>query len=233
MDVNKAVIARLKKEGKNFEILVDGDKAILFNEENSPVKLEDVLVTNDVFSDVKKGEHAPETDMQRLFKTTNKKEIARLIVKEGDIQLTTEHQNKIREEKRKRIIDIIHRNTVDSKTGLPHPITRIENAMKEAKVNVIFSKGAEAQVQDVIKLLRPLLPIKFEIRELSIVIPPNYLGGAFHILKSYGKILKEDYKNDGSLSAVLEIPGGMQEDLIDKLNSLTHGSVVVDILRVR
>lgn len=231
MDVNKAVIARLRKEGKNFEILVDGDKAIAFNEENSPIKLEDVLVTNDIFSDVKKGTHAPENEMQKLFKTTNNKEIARIIIKEGEVQITTEHQNKIREEKRKRIIDIIHRNAIDSQTGLPHPSQRIENAMKEAKVNVNFSKSAESQVQDVLKLLRPLIPIKFEIRELSIRISPQHLGGAFHIMKSYGKLVQEDYKNDGSLQAILEIPAGMQEELIDKLNSLTHGSVIVDIIK--
>lgn len=233
MDINKAVIARLKKEGRNFEILVDGDKAIAFNEENSKVNLDDVLVTNDIFSDVKKGEHASETDIKKLFGTQNKKEAARIIIKDGDIQITTEHQNKIREEKRKRIIDIIHRNTIDSKTGLPHPIQRIETAMKEAKVNIGYSKSAEAQVQDVIKLLRPLIPIKFETREILVRVQPQYIGGAFHILKTYGRMIKEDYGNDGSLNAVLEIPGGMQEELIDKLNSLTHGQAIVEIIRVK
>ena len=50
-------------------------------------------------------------------------------------------------------------------------------------------------------------------------------------MKAYGKVLQEDYKNDGSLQAVVEIPAGMQEELMDKLNSLTHGSVIVDILK--
>lgn len=231
MDIGKAVIARLKREGKNFEILVDGDKAIAFNDENSKIKIDEVLVTDNVFSDVKKGEHASETDFPKLFKTSNKKEIAGIIVKEGDIQITTEHQNKIREEKRKRIVDIIHRNAIDSQTGLPHHAQRIENAMKEPKVNVNYSKSAESQVQDVLKLLRPLIPIKFEMRELSIKIQPQHLGGAFHIMKSYGKLLQEDYMNDGSLNAIVEIPAGMQEELMDKLNNLTHGQVIVDIIK--
>ena len=231
MDVDKAVIARLKRTDKNFEILVDGDKAIQFNEENSPISIDDVLVTNNIFNDVKKGTHASEADMKKLFNTADKKEVAKIIVKEGDVQITTEHKNKIMDEKRKRIIDIIHRNAIDSKTGLPHPIQRIENAMNEAKINIQFSKSAESQVQDVLKLLRPLLPIKFEVRELSIKIQPQHLGGAFHIMKAYGKVLQEDYKNDGSLQAIVEIPAGMQEELMDKLNSLTHGSVIVDILK--
>ncbi|MBU0930013.1 MAG: ribosome assembly factor SBDS [Nanoarchaeota archaeon] len=230
MDVDKAVIARLKKEGKNFEILVDGDSAIKFNEENSSVSIDDVLVTDDIFSDVKKGTHASEADLKNLFKTINKKDVAKIIIKDGDIQITTEHKNKIIEEKRKRIINFIHRNAIDSKTGLPHPLQRIENAMNEAKVNVTYTKSVESQVQDVIKLLRPLIPIKFEVRELSIKIQPQFIGGAFHILKSFGKLLKEDYSNDGSLIAVLEIPAGIQEELFDKLNGLTHGQVIIDII---
>ena len=231
MDVDKAVIARLKRTDKNFEILVDGDKAIQFNEENSPISIDDVLVTNNIFNDVKKGTHASEADMKKLFNTADKKEVAKIIVKEGDVQITTEHKNKIMDEKRKRIIDIIHRNAIDSKTGLPHPIQRIENAMNEAKVNISYIKSAEAQVQDVLKLLRPLIPIKFEMRELSVKIQQQHLGGAFRILKSYGKLLKENYQNDGSLLAILEIPAGIQEELVDKLNNLTHGQTIIEIIK--
>lgn len=231
MDVDKAVIARLKRTDKNFEILVDGDKAIQFVEDSSSMNINDVLVTNAIFDDVKKGSHASEVDLKKLFNTIDKKEIAKIIVKEGDIQITTEHKNKIVEDKRKRIIDIIHRNAIDSKTGLPHPIQRIENAMNEAKVNISYIKSAEAQVQDVLKLLRPLIPIRFEIRELSIKIQPQHLGGAFRILKSYGKLLKENYQNDGSLLAILEIPAGIQEELVDKLNNLTHGQAMIEIIK--
>lgn len=230
MDIDKAVIARLKKKDKIFEILVDGTKAIKFIE-SADNKIEDVLVTNDIFSDVKNGTHASESDFKALFNTDNKKEIAKIILKEGDIQLTTEYKNKLIEEKRKRIVDIIHKNAIDSKTGLPHPTTRIENAMKEAKVNVSFIKSAETQVEDVIKLLRPLIPIKFEIRELSIKVPSQFLGGAFRTLKSYGKLIKEDYGNDGSLMAIIEIPAGIQEELIDQLNNVTKGQVIVEILK--
>ena len=41
IDINKAVIARLKKGGENFEVLVDCDKAIEFKSGN--VELEDAL----------------------------------------------------------------------------------------------------------------------------------------------------------------------------------------------
>ncbi|MDD5651625.1 MAG: ribosome assembly factor SBDS [Candidatus Nanoarchaeia archaeon] len=231
MDIEKSIIAHLKKKDKNFEVLVDSDKAIRYHENDPNVKLEDALVTNDIFSDVKNATRASDIDLKDIFKTTDRKEIAKIILKEGEIQLTTEHKNKLIEDKRKRIIDIIHRNAIDSKTGLPHPATRIETAMKEAKVNISYIKSAEAQVQDVIKLLRPLIPIKFETRELSVKIPSQFIGGSFRILKSYGKMLKENYENDGSLLAIIEIPAGIQEELIDQLNNVTKGQVVVDILK--
>ena len=54
VDVNKAIIARLKKEGEIFEILVDCDKALDFKS-GKKIALDDVLATFDIFKDVKKG----------------------------------------------------------------------------------------------------------------------------------------------------------------------------------
>lgn len=229
-NIESSVIARFKREGKTFEILVDCDKAIEYRE-GKIKNISEVLVTDDVFSDVKQAEHSPEKEMQAIFKTTDKNAIIERIVKEGEIQLTTEHKQKLQDEKKKRIVDIIHKNTVDSKTGFPHPAARIEMAMKEARVNINATKTAEGQVEDVIKQLREILPIKYEKRELSIKIRPEHVGKTYGTLKMFGKLIKENYENDGSLKVSLEIPAGMQEDLLDALNKATHGQVVVDIVR--
>ena len=148
IDINKAVIARLKKGGENFEVLVDCDKAIEFKSGN--VELEDALASDKVYKDAKKGERAPEKEMYKLFDTEDNKEIIALILKKGEIQLTVEHKNRLREEKRKKIINLIHRNAVDPKTNLPHPPKRIENAMEETKVHIDEFKSAEEQVKEVV-----------------------------------------------------------------------------------
>lgn len=231
VDVDRAVIARLKKEGETFEILVDCDKALEYRV--GKVSLDDVLATFDIFKDVKKGEHASENELAKAFGTTDSRKITEVIIKKGDIQLTKDHMNKLREKKRKQIIAIIHRNGIDSKTGLPHPPQRIENALEEAKVNVDMFKSAENQVQEVLDKIRPILPIKFEVREISVKLDANYAAKSYSVLKRFGKIMNDEWQNDGSWVGVVEIPSGLQDEFFAELNNLTHGNVETRLVKTR
>jgi len=228
VSIDEAVLARLKKNNNEFEVLVDLEKALLFKEGKS--SLDDTLTTNDIFKDIKKGLHANEHEMQKTFNTTDKRKIAEIIIKQGEIQLTTEHRNKLREEKRKKIIHLISKNSIDPKTNLPHPPLRIENALNEKKVKIDEFKPAENQIQDIIKKISEILPIAYETREIAINIPAQYAGQSFHIFKQYGKIIRDNYKTDGSLSIVIQVPAGMQMELFDTLNKLTHGHVESQLL---
>lgn len=226
-DVDKAVVARITKEGHNFEILVDCEKALdLKNGKN--VDIEDVLATTDIFSDVKKGEHA--ANLERFFGTEDAFAVAKKIVREGEIQLTTEYKAKIREEKRKRIVDLIHRNTINSDTNLPHPPQRIMNALEEAKVRIDEYKTAEEQVKDIVTKIRSILPLKYELREISIRIPAAFAGKSLGMIKQYGKVLKDEWQNDGSLVVILDIPAGLQVELEDKISSVTKGGAETTVL---
>ena len=230
VDVNNAIIARLKKEGKTFEILVDCDKAIEFRKGNLD-SLNDVLATNEIFSDVKQGERASEEDIRKAFHTIDTKEIATTIIKKGEVQLTTEHKNKLRDVKRKQIASLIHRNAIDPKSGLPHPLARIENAMEEARVRVDEFKDAEEQVQDVINKLRVQIPLKIETRELEVRIPSQNAGAAYGNVKRKSKILREEWLDNGDLKLFLEIPAGVQEELENELSKMTKGNYELKILK--
>ncbi len=231
IDINKAVIAKMKKGEETFEILVDCDKALEFKE--GKATLDDALATEDVFKNVKQGEHASENEMEKLFGTQDKRKIAEEIIKHGEIQLTAEYKAKVKEQKKKRIIDMIHRNAIDPKTNLPHPTKRIELALQEAKVHIDEFKKAKDQIQEIVKQISSILPLKFETREIQIRIPAEYASKSYGTLKRMGKLLKDEWQNDGSLLAMLEIPAGLQEELESELNSLTHGNVEVEILNRR
>lgn len=226
--IEKSVIARLKLQGQTFEILVDCDKAIDFK--TGKCSLDDALVTDHIFKDVKQGERAPEKDMKKIFGTEDEKKIAEEIIRKGEIQLTIEHRNKLREEKKKKIIELIHRNAIDSKTGLPHPLKRIELSMEQARVHIDEFKKAEEQVQDVLEKLRPIIPIRFEVWEMAIKIPAKYAAQSYRILKMYGTMKKDEWQNDGSLVAVIELPAGMSEEFENELNKLTKGESETKIL---
>jgi len=231
VDIDKAVIARLKKDNKIFEILVDCDKALEYRDGKS-VNLNDIIAVDDIFKDVKKGDKASEHDLMSVFKTSDVLDISKEIIKTGEIQLTAKHQTKIREEKKKRIIDIIRRNAVDAKTGLPHPPQRIENAMEEAKIHIDEHKTAEEQVEDVLKKIRIILPIRFETKELQVVIPAKFAGQSYYILKKY-KMLKDEWLSNGNLQATIELPSGVVDDFFNDLNKICHGEIESKILKMK
>ena len=128
-------LARLKKNGMNWELVINPDLAIDFKQ-GKEISITDVLKSEDIFVDAKKGMLAPANSFSSTFNTENKLKIAEIIIKEGEIHLTPEHRKAITDQKRKRIVNIIHINSVDPKTHIPHPITRIENAMEVAKIKI-------------------------------------------------------------------------------------------------
>ncbi len=230
--VDQAVIAKLKTQGANFEVLVDCNNAIAIKG-GKEMDMKDVLATQTIFSDSKKGEQASETQLRQIFGTTDPVEVAKEIIKKGEIHLTAEYRSQLKETKRKQIIDMIHRNGVDPKTHLPHPVARIELALEEAKFHVDEYKPVQKQVQEILKKLRVILPIKFEIKEIAVKIPSEHAGKSYTVISNFGKTLKQEWQPDGSLVAVIEIPGGLEQDFYDKLNSITHGDNEVKLIKTK
>ena len=167
-EAEKSVIAKLKREGKNFEILVYPEKALEYKK-GKPIPINDVIVVEEIFTDSKKGLRASEGDLERGFGTLEKLEICKTIIKDGDVQQTADMLRKGLEERRKQVAHLIHRSCIDPVTGKPHPQQRIENAITEAKVR-ITDEDAEKQVKDVTDSIKRIIPIKFETRVLSITI---------------------------------------------------------------
>jgi len=222
--------ARLKKGGDTFEIDVDPDNALNFRHGKLD-DVRDVLKAEKIFSDVKKGLLASEHKMKELFDTDDVLEVAKIILMQGDIQLTADYKQRLREERRKQIISIISRTGVDPRTNLPHPPARIESALDQTKVKIDEFKNAEEQIKEVSKALMVILPITFEVRQIEIEIPPNYTGKAYATVKKSAKVLKEEWLQNGSLKLRIEIPAGLQENLFNKLNDITHGDITSSVIK--
>lgn len=221
-------LVRYQKFGKNFELAVEPDLAIAFkNSKNkSDESLREMLRAEKIFSDTKKGLLADENDFETVFGTKDFFKIARKMIDEGEIQLTAEFREKMRAEKRKHIVQIIHRLCIDPKTNLPHPQIRIENAMEEAKVKIDENKKAEDQVQDIISKLKPIIPIKVDEKVLTLTMPLSHGSKLKGTLSGYGTIETEDWLGDHYVCRI-RIPAGIYADLLDELNAKTHGSVDV------
>ena len=223
-------LARVKKEGENFEISVDPDLAIEFKK-GKDVSILEVMKSENIFSDAKKGLLSSKERLKELFGTDDPLEIGKKIIMSGEIQLTSEYRNKLLEDKKKQIIDLIHKNAYDPSSGLPHPITRIENAIEEAKIRIDEHKSAKEQVEEILPKLRPLIPISMELKEISITVPAEYTGKAYSVIQGLTKIKNENWNSNGSLTVILEVTAAMQQNLFDKLNSITHGNIESNILK--
>ena len=224
-------LARLKKGGMNWEIVIDPNLAIDFKNNVENISIIDVLKSENIFVDAKKGMLAPTNSFSNLFNTEDKLKIAEIIIKEGELHLTPEHRKAIVDQKRRRIVDIIHKNSVDPKTHIPHPVTRIENAMEVAKIKIDECKSAENQVKEIISKLRPIIPIRFEVKEIEVKIDATHAPKTQRIISKYGKILRDDWLNDGSRLLIMEIPGGLSNDFIDELNAFTKGGCDIKIIK--
>jgi ribosome maturation protein SDO1 len=222
-------LARLRKEGVTFEVPIHVDNALLFREGHGLI--EDVVTAEHVFEDAHRGVRASEGNLKKAFNSTNALEIAAIIVKTGEIQLTAEFRKKRFEEKQKQIIDIIHRNGVDPRTKLPHPPDRILRALEETKIHIDEHRTAQEQVKEILKALMPILPIAFEMKEIEITIPQRYASAAYPKIKHFGRILKNQWESNGSWYGVIEIPGGMEIDFYETLNASTHGCSTTRILK--
>jgi len=223
VSLDNAIIASYDKEGKHFELYVDTKNTYLYLD-GGKKDLKNILVVDEVYENAKKAERAKSSDIQKAFGTTDMIEVLEIALRKGTVQLTTEQRKKKVGEKRKKIIDMICREAIDVRTKAPIPPIRIENAMEEVRFHVDPFKEPKEQMDELLKKLRPLIPIKFEKVQIAVKIPPEYSHRAYGTLKMYG-IKKEQWLKDGYLVAVVEISAGMQGEFLDKMNKLTAGQV--------
>jgi len=224
-----AVVARLSSHSTTFEILVDPELAMAVKSGQSD-DIRGVLALDKVFKDAKKGDKAADEMVQKVFGTTDVLKVAEEILRRGEIQVTTEQRRQMREQRLRQVIALISKRAINPQTGTPHPPARIESAMETARVHVDESKSAEEQLPSIIKALQPLVPLKFEIRRIAVKIPAAYTGKAQRVVKSFATVKQEQWLNDGSWAAVVEVPAGIQAEFFDKLNELTSGEAQTKVL---
>lgn len=220
---DKYTVARMTKDNEHFEVLVKPQKALDYRM-GRIAGVTEVLVAETIFSDANKGTKVSEEALQKAFGTIDALKIAEIVLTKGTLQLTTEQRRKMVEDKRKQIIDFIARQSVDPKTNLPHPPTRIENAMEQIRYSIDPFKPVEEQAKEIIKLLRMILPLKMEQIAIGVTIPAEYSARAYGAIKGFGTIKREEWRANGSWYGVLEMPAGMYAPFLNKLGEVTKGS---------
>lgn len=217
-------VARFTYEGEHFEVLVKPEPAFLFRL-GKITSVSIALVAETIFLDAGKGLKASEEKLQKVFGTLDPLKIASVILKKGTLQLTTEQRRQLIQDKRKQIISFISRQCIDPRTNLPHPPTRIEQAMEQIHYSIDPFKEAEEQAREIIKLLRPILPLKMEQISIAIRIPPEHASKVYGTVKGFGTIKREEWRADGSWFAIIEMPAGLYGPFLEKIGEKTRGKL--------
>ncbi|MBM1154538.1 ribosome assembly factor SBDS [archaeon] len=224
--MKKLTIARLRRGGKQFEILVNPDPAFKYKS-GEPIGLDKVLAIDIIYTKASAGERASREDLIKVFGTDNVTKIAEIILKEGELQLTVEQRRRMAEDKLRQIIHILSRNFVDPRTGLPHPPQRIELALKQARFHPDPFKPAEEQIERAVEVLRPILPLKMETVRIEVILPPHYASKLYGTLRRSGDVESEEWLTDGSLKMRLSLLAAVYPRLTDLLARETHGAAIV------
>ncbi|MFX1276646.1 MAG: ribosome assembly factor SBDS [Promethearchaeota archaeon] len=254
IDLGDHIIGRIDKGGRTFEMLMDPEKAWEAKKQireeinnrlkagkarplvqdilnNSAIDLELIFESFIVFEDLKRGRKATDGDMEAIFNTTDGRTISGHILLDGEIQWTQSQREEEKEKKLKQIITIISKNAINPQNKKPHPVQRIEKAISEANVKIDIMRSAEEQVDDIVKLIQTIIPIRMEQVQIAIKIPSTFTAKGYNIVAQYGQIKQEEWQKDGSWVSILSLPAGLQMELIDKLNKLTHGRVQIKPLK--
>jgi len=224
--VEKFTIVRLNTGNEKFEIFVKPDPALEYKL-GKKTDISNIMISDEIYSDANKGTRSSTEKLMKHFKTTDQLEIAKQIMTKGDLNMNTEQRRKMIEEKKKQIAQYINKNFVDPKTHMPHPISRINAVLDEARVAIDPFKRLDDQIKDVMDPLRKILPLKSEILELTVTVPTQFSGQSFSVFKSIGEIKSEQWLSDGSLQVVLSINAGMKGSFLDRIGTATKGSAQV------
>jgi len=225
VSVDDAVTARYESHGEHFEVLVDPKVMERLAPDSS--NLLELMASDRIFKDARKGTQASDESLMKVFGTTDVTACVTTILRKGEIQLTTDQRRELTEAMRKKVVAEIVRNAINPQTKTPHPPSRIETAMAEARVHIDPFKPVEAQVKAVIDAIKPLIPIRVEKAQVAVRVSGENYGRIYQDLHSLGTIRKEEWTSGGSWIGVIEVPAGMVGDVIDRLNDRTKGEVEI------
>ena len=250
-DLGKFIIAKIDRKNHKFEIIADPkaahkykkiilemrqeskEKPIVVDDilHNADIDLNDVFPTFDIFKDVKKGDRVTEAQLEEAFETHEGRIVAAHFLLEGEFAWTQDQRDKWVEKKKKQIITILARNCINPQTKKPHPPKRIEKAMEEARVSIDINQSAEEQVETILKKIALVIPIRMEAVNMVVKVPAQYAAKAYNTVERYAQVKKSEWQTDGSWVGMISLPAGLQMELMDELNKLTHGRIQSKLLQ--
>jgi len=212
-------LVRFSKGKKRFEVMTKDGSVRKFR--NGKLGWGNVLVADQIFTDSKKGNVAKSKDLHEVFGTDDLQTCLRTIVTDGDLQISAEERKEDFAAHRRKVIAYIHKTYVDG-GNLPHPISRLEAVIDEAKVRLDPRENPEKHGEDIVSKLRGTLVFKKNTVEYTIIVGHAYAKKAQGVVYKLADVRKESWDAEGC-TWILNVPNSQFDGFLSALNKLTQG----------
>lgn len=229
VDLGEFTLVRYKVKGYRFEIVVDPELAWKYKQ-GDEIPLDDIFEGFTVFENFSKGLKAAEFDLNDAFETGNERDIAKIMLDKGELQITQEMRKRFLAEKTKEIIDFLVVHTINPKTKAAHTPARIEKAMNEAGIRISRTEDTKEQAVKIVKQLASIIPISMEVATIEFILPATLAGSMFSFFHEAGEVLNETWGNNGSLTVTIQVPAGVQAQIMEEVADKTKGKAQIRVL---
>lgn len=216
----------VKLQKNNIKVEVIGKPGMVTKYREGNCSLNDAVIDDRIYSNFSKGEIASENDIKAFGCTSH--ELLEKVLKTGQYQLTAQEKREQIDKRHKEVVNYIHENFIDSTSGRPHPVTRIENALGQIKFNIDPAQDAEHIARSLIPKLQPIIRLQESSIEGTVIIPNSKLGQVIGICYNLGTVNREEYGADKAYIEMSVSPG-KYDSLVDQIGKMSNGEAVFQI----
>eukprot|EP01084_Bolivina_argentea_P005304 10026_1 len=194
-------IVRFSSGKHKFEVITNKGTALQYRD--NKIAFNGVLMTDQIFTNVTRGDVANPRDLSEVFGTEDLMKCCERIVKEGELQYTAQERKEFVEEKTREIVYYINKNYVDPKTKLPHPSDRISTCMKDCHIRVDPKGDTRRQAEAAVAKMRgKIMFAKAVAIRAQVTIKHAQVGQCNNIIHKLANVLHEEWSATGCIFTV-------------------------------
>ncbi|KAL3140164.1 54S ribosomal protein L2 mitochondrial [Trebouxia sp. C0009 RCD-2024] len=209
--LTNVAVVRYKKKGKRFEVACYKNKVL--NWRNGVEKdIDEVLQATTVFGNVSKGTLAKHEDLVDVFGTGDEEKICRIILAEGDLQVSDKERQLELDSLFKDVASVLSEKCINPDNNKPYTISMLERALKDVHFSVDLHRNAKQQALEALPILQAKFAIKRALMRLQIQVPQSCKAEAIELLaKLEADVETKDFSASQMTITCLVEPGHFRQ----------------------
>lgn len=209
--LTNVAVVRYKKKGKRFEVACYKNKVL--NWRNGVEKdIDEVLQATTVFSNVSKGTLAKHEDLADVFGTNDEDKICRIILAEGDLQVSDKERQLELDSLFKDVASVLSEKCINPDNNKPYTISMLERALKDVHFSVDLHRNAKQQALEALPVLQAKFAIKRALMRLQIQVPKSCKAEVMELLnKLEAEVETRDFSTSQMTITCLVEPGHFRQ----------------------